>query len=370
MAKPRKRGGNWYYRYTDENGKEVERVGCSNKAETEKIAAKVKARVAQVKAGLIDTKSERHAAEARKPLSVHLADFRGYLLSKGGSPKHATNKANRAERLLLELAGCKSLGDITITSVQGAVSLLAGDGKSIQTQNHYLDAAKMFTSWLVRDGRISDNPIAYLSRRSPLSDLRRVRRSLSVEECERLVDAMATAQDILDVPATDRLALYLVAIGTGFRAAEIRSLTPERFQLEGPTPSITVKAGYTKNRKEAAQPINPNLAGGLRPWLATKAPGKPVFPYPLGWFAPMLRSDLKLAGIPVQTEAGLVDFHALRSTYVSLLVSSGATVKEAQTLARHSTPALTFGVYAKVQASEVNAAVKRLPDHSKKSEGE
>lgn len=37
-------------------------------------------------------------------------------------------------------------------------------------------------------------------------------------------------------------------------------------------------------------------------------------------------------------------FHALRHSYVTALVRSGATVKQAQVLARHSTPVLTLAV--------------------------
>ena len=57
--------------------------------------------------------------------------------------------------------------------------------------------------------------------------------------------------------------------------------------------------------------------------------------------------DLKAAGIAPETDSGIVDFHALRGTYVTHLVASGASVKTCQTLARHSTPSLTIGIYAK-----------------------
>ena len=45
----------------------------------------------------------------------------------------------------------------------------------------------------------------------------------------------------------------------------------------------------------------------------------------------------------------VVGFHALRHTYISRLVASGANIKVAQELARHSTPTLTLGRYAHVQ---------------------
>ena len=368
MATTRQRGKKHYAIWNDADGKRHEQVAGTSKKLAQQIADEHENQAARERAGLVDHKAERYAREARKPLADHLRDFRAYLHSKGGSAKHATNKANRAERLITELAKCRTLGDITITNVQSGVEHLASGGSSIQTRNHYLDAAKMFATWLVRDGRSPDNPIAFLSRRSPLPDLRRVRRPLTADECRRLIRSLDHAQSLDGMSPEDRKILYLIAIGTGLRAAEIKSLTPERFQLDGPRPSVTVKAGYTKNRKEAIQPIEPSLAEGLRGWLAGKEPGKPVFRCSTNRFAPNLKADLLNAGIEVQNEQGVVDFHALRLCYISMLVNTGATVKEAQMLARHSTPTLTFGTYAKAQPNELFAAVKRLPDLSKEDE--
>ena len=38
----------------------------------------------------------------------------------------------------------------------------------------------------------------------------------------------------------------------------------------------------------------------------------------------------------------VADFHSLRVLFISRVVAGGASVKEAQTLARHSTPLLTM----------------------------
>jgi len=76
----------------------------------------------------------------------------------------------------------------------------------------------------------------------------------------------------------------------------------------------------------------------------------------------MIRVDLEAAGVPYETESGVADFHALRAAYISNLVASGASVKVCQVLARHSTPSLTIGVYAKASLHDVRGAVSALPD--------
>lgn len=57
----------------------------------------------------------------------------------------------------------------------------------------------------------------------------------------------------------------------------------------------------------------------------------------------------------------VVDFHALRHTYISRLVASGANIKVAQELARHSTPTLTLGRYAHIQLVDQTRALDALP---------
>jgi len=77
----------------------------------------------------------------------------------------------------------------------------------------------------------------------------------------------------------------------------------------------------------------------------------------------MLRADLDAAGIAYRDDAGRVcDFHALRHTYVTRLARSGATVKVVQTLARHSTPVLTLGVYSHLELADGAAALAALSD--------
>ena len=51
--------------------------------------------------------------------------------------------------------------------------------------------------------------------------------------------------------------------------------------------------------------------------------------------------DLKAAGIAKRTDQGKLDFHACREAFVSWVVEAGASVKEAQSLARHTSPELT-----------------------------
>ena len=157
-----------------------------------------------------------------------------------------------------------------------------------------------------------------------------------------------------------RARLYALALGTGFRASELSSLTPKRFNQAVDPPTLTITAAYAKNGEDVVQPLPPALAARL-------APCRPVFDLMPVKTAELFRVDLEAAGISYGIESRVVDFHALTGCYISHLVSSGAWVKTCKTLARHSSPSLTIGVYAKASLHDISVSVDALPNLSRSS---
>ena len=103
------------------------------------------------------------------------------------------------------------------------------------------------------------------------------RPALEAEEAAALIAHTPTQKKRGCMIGSDRAILYAAAIGTGLRFEELHSLTPESFDLDADPPTITCLGEHTKNGKEAIQPIRPELAEMLRPWLAGKLPREPVF---------------------------------------------------------------------------------------------
>ena len=158
--------------------------------------------------------------------------------------------------------------------------------------------------------------------------------------------------------------LYRVAVETGLRAAELRSLTRASFSLDATPPTVTVKAAYSKHRREDVLPLRPDTPADLRAFLAGRLPAAQAFRVPTRRnVAPMLRPDLEAAGMPYRDESGRVaDFHALRHTFITNLANSGVHPKTAQALARHSTVTLTMDRYSHTYMGEQSEAVAALPD--------
>ncbi|WP_169979485.1 tyrosine-type recombinase/integrase [Tautonia rosea] len=379
--------------YFDENGRRRKVIGATDKTVTERIARDLENRVLLRKEGVIDARDEARRDHEARPLVDHLADFRAHLTAKGNTSKHADLTWPRAARLLALSMGAKladieapnaarkaraladerlarhlesaRLSDISADRVQAALAVLRTEGRSTETINAHLRAAKGFSRWLWKVARrIRDDALAPLSLMSAESDRRHERRALSEAEAVALIQAAERGGLVGGMTGRDRAMLYRVALGTGFRAGELRSLTPEGFRLDSDPPVIVCEAAYAKNRRKAEQPITNALAAILRPWIASRPPGRPVFDtMPKLKTAAMLRADLAEAGIDYRDASGRVaDFHSLRATYITAIVRGGASVKTAQTLARHASPVLTIGRYAHVAIHDQTAALDALPD--------
>jgi excisionase family DNA binding protein len=142
-------------------------------------------------------------------------------------------------------------------------------GINPSTTNSYIIAVRAFTRWLTDEGAIPTDPLRKLKPMNAELNRRRTRRTLDAAQVADLLEATADGRTVCGVPSPARVVLYLTALGTGFHAKELRSLTPRSFQLDNPDgPAVTVVADVSKRRQQDWQPIRPDLAHALRPFLA------------------------------------------------------------------------------------------------------
>ncbi len=306
------------------------------------------------------------AEEEKRPLTEHL---KGYISALEGNDDTGSYIRRTQARVLRVLDGCgfKMSRDVKPGPVLDYLKLLqTRAGLGVTTRNHYLRAMKSFTAWLVRDGRAAENRLGHLSALNANADRRHERRALTAEEARNVVAAAEAGEVVLGMSGPLRALCYRVALATGLRANEIRSLTWGSFDLGG-NPTVTVEAGYSKHRRRDVLPLAADMAQALRRWRLQHGLDDPVFPLPQRT-ARMLRVDLEAAGIAYRTGAGrdsigqVADFHALRHTFITNLVRGGVHPKVAQTLARHCTISLTMDHYAHLEALEQRSALDVLPD--------
>jgi integrase len=320
-----------------------------------------------------------------KPLTEHLNDYIAALAAKGNTEKHVRLSKARIQRVF-DGCGFKYWDDISASKVQAFLDGLRqgeedADGEpesgiSAQTFNYYLGSLKAFARWMVKDRRAFTSPLSHLEILNTRVDRRHERRPLTPAELRRLIQAAERGESLFGrdragviswrMTGMDRGMLYRLAVETGLRAGELRSLTPASFDLNDDLPTVKVLAAYSKHRRDDTLPLVHSTVYMLREYLQERELSQPLFKLPRREeLASMLRVDLEAAGIPYRDASNrVVDFHALRHTFITNLAQGGVHPKTAQALARHSTITLTMDRYSHSGRQDEARALSALPDLS------
>lgn len=335
-----------------------------------------------------------HAAQ---PLAAHIAAWLQTVADDGATPKRIGMLRMRIT-LLAELAGWQRITDVKKSSALAGLAALqrtahdkAPAGRSAQTRNHYMGHARQFSTWLHSDGRLPEDRLAGLKPISVENDRRHDRRPPTDEEIVLLFDHLHGMDEKhlppwrCDMSGPQRALGYQVAMCAGFRAAELRSLGPQNFDLD--SGEVRLKGGVAKNRKRTLQPLPGWLTARVRTWL--ERGGELWAGFPAYWPGRLLKADLALtrsawiesAEGPEQArrEKSTVlcyevddldgplffDFHSLRHWYISQMAASdGISPGALQSLSRHSDPNLTLRVYNHAKRHQTRGAVDQIPPMS------
>jgi site-specific recombinase XerD len=302
------------------------------------------------------------------PIDDLVRSFQKHLKAKGTSARQIREKSNRILRII---AACsfKRWNDISGSKVEHFLTDLHegtdGEcGRSARTVNSYLESIRHFCTWVEKEKRASFSPVAHLYSLNVNTDRRHVRRALTIEQCRSLLAVTKHRPDIYHMSGAERALMYRVALESGIRANEIKTITVGRCHLDTDPPTMTVIAGYRKQRKERIQPIPRNLAKVLKDYIGNRRAKEPLFPNMPGIpnLSKMIRRDLAAANIPYKdVEDRVVDFHALRHTYATNLARAGVHPKVAMDLLGHSDINLTMAYYSHTEIKERGASLENLP---------
>lgn len=362
----RRKHAHYYIDYLEfVNGRNVRKcvTGFTDRGESEKLAAKLEDEAERRRSGLIDPELERLAKLRQSSLEDHLVAFETSVRRGKRTEKHVKLLMSRVRRVLSECEA-KTPADLRTESVEQSLhEMREEDGFGHRTFNHYVQAIEQFSNWLTTKLRLSAHPVKGIKRLNNETDVRRRRRALTAEELEKLIAAARTSEEIVQGYDGDtRARIYTIAALTGLRKNEIASLRSRSFDLEAKQPTLIVEAKDSKHRKKDVLPLHPQLVDVLRGWVADLAPDQPLFPKLGGrktWL--MVQKDLAKAGILYETSDGTADFHAAgRHTFITNLISSGASITQARKLARHEDVKMTMR-YTHVGMQESAAALAAMP---------
>ena len=245
----------WYIEYRNADDVLRRIKGFKDKTATRQLADQLERKVALAAVGIVD-QFEEHK---KRLLSEHLGDFESALRADGLTEHYVKTTRKRAEAVMTD-CGFVRWTDISASRVQQSIAKMK---QAAKTRRDYQQATKQFLTWMVQDRRAGENPLAHLKPITVTKADMKQRRALTPDEIATLLHYTPMLKKRWHMTGAERAILYRLAIETGLRAKELRSLQKNSFDFEANT--VTVVETDTKNRKEAVLPlrVEPPQPAGL-----------------------------------------------------------------------------------------------------------
>jgi integrase/recombinase XerC len=292
--------------------------------------------------------------------TVLLADYERHLTAERDLSTHSVRAyiGDVADLLdhLIRL-GHDELDGLDIRGLRSWLAKQQSLGKARSTMSRRATAARVFTAWAQRTGRISSDPGALLVSPKPHKSLPGV---LGQADTRAVLDAAAVAADDGSPVGLRDLAIMELLYATGIRVGELCSLDIDEID-----PSRRVVRVFGKGRKERSVPYGVPAAEALDRWLAEARPqlvrpgsGPAVFLGARGG-----RIDQRAVRRLVHERIGVVDApdlspHGLRHTAATHLLEGGADLRSVQELLGHASMATTQ-IYTHVSTDRLRKAYEQ-----------
>ena len=406
----------WYARYRAADGSIIETpTGCRDKSAAASRLAELVGQEEKIKAGVVSAKEVKTASQGKRSYGDTVTAFVQSMTARGCAKTTCVQWTYYLESAGVTGLGWQTLRDMDRADLERWLAMRAVTPKDpekpktvmgARVHNAYATAFNAFGMWCFRQGYVKANPFVKMVKRDEKADRRRIRRALTAEELRRLVqaarvrpvqeglrgnrgkgkamgkEAAAVSNEHLDRLrwlGETRAMAYWTAAATGLRWGELRSITLGAVRLDANPPHMLLAAKDEKARRGAQIPLPQDLAAALSQYIAERRSrlvghsgasvvafpgaldGVPVFDVP-EQMSKVFHRDCAAAKIPKRDGAGrVVDVHALRHTFGTMLAKAGVPLQMAQKAMRHSTPALTANVYTHLGLIDVAGAVDRLP---------
>ena len=268
-----------------------------------------------------------------------LADYERHLTAERDLSKHSVRAyIGDIADLLDHLTRLGHDADLNGLDIRGLRSWLAKQqslGKARSTMARRATAARVFTAWAQRTGRIETDPGALLASPKPHKTLPGV---LGQADTRAVLDAAAVAADDGSPVGLRDLAIMELLYATGIRVGELCALDVDEVDS-----SRRVVRVFGKGRKERSVPYGVPAAAALETWMRTAraqliqpGSGPALFLGARGG-----RIDQRTVRRVVHARIDAVDApdlspHGLRHTAATHLLEGGADLRSVQEMLGHA----------------------------------
>jgi len=291
--------------------------------------------------------------------TVLLADYERHLTAERDLSEHSVRAYIGDVADLLEHLNRLGHDDLSRLDIRGLRSWLAKQqslGKARSTMSRRATAARVFTAWAQRTGRIETDPGALLASPKAHKTLPGV---LGQADTRSVLDAAAVAADDGSPAGLRDLAIMELLYATGIRVGELCAL-----DIDDLDTSRRVVRVFGKGRKERSVPYGVPAGAAVDGWLAVRptlvraGSGPALFLGARGG-----RVDQRTVRRVVHARIGAVDApdlspHGLRHTAATHLLEGGADLRSVQELLGHASLATTQ-IYTHVSGDRLRSAYEQ-----------
>ncbi len=294
-------------------------------------------------------------------MAATLDEFGRHLAAERGRSTHTVRAYVGDVASLLEHAsrmGATQVSDVDVAVLRSWLALLHTRGKARTTLARRASAARVFTAWAHRTGRLGTDPGVRLASPKAQRDLPEV---LRPAEATELLDAVADEAADGDPVAVRDHAILETLYASGIRVGELTGL-----DLDDIDAGRRLLRVYGKGGRERSVPYGVPAERALRRWidaarpeLAVAAAGRALFVgvkgRRIGQRAVRAMVHARLRAVPQAPDLGP---HGLRHTAATHVLEGGADLRTVQELLGHASLGTTQ-VYTHVSVERLRAAYRQ-----------
>lgn len=385
----------WYTRINlADGGSDDVNTKCKDRTTAEQLAAKLQTEQDKIKAGVFTKKEMKAAKHGGDSLQKTIDAYLESMTARDKSKK-TIKEFRRYLQVTCKALRWKNVKDIDKVSLDAYLEEERRNGRGARSCNAYIVTWVAFGNWLMNTDKTGINPVSGLVRFDERTDKRHVRRIFTVPELEALFKVSeerplkerltnrgsnatlspATVDKLNQIGKTRSLA-WRTFFYTGLRRSELRSITIGDAFLDAEPPYLLLQSENEKNSEGAQIPLHAELLPLLKQYKEERIkrlagnlcafPGafdrEPFFDGLPKELIRVLNRDMEAAGIKKIDGSGRVlDVHALRSTFCTMLELAGVGITTSQKAMRHSDPRLTANYYTLLELANLQKAINMLP---------